>query len=197
MKNKLLILFCYFALSTSVCLVAEELSIEKLDITLNSTKINGKGWDAFKNAPDIALCVVTMSDDHCYLRVGSKKDSSRKTHNPLFQDKKYSLCQNSYNCKFEINKLLNDISGIIILDLDTKNNDFVDAAIILNDAKEDSSLADKIKTMDERLRNISYKYSQVFTKREEKHRLKKFSVCKITKDSSNKCKLTQSKIEIN
>jgi len=195
MKSKLLILLCHVFFTASACVAEDNVLLEKIDITLNSTKINGKGWDAFKNAPDIALCVVTLANDQCFLRVGPKKDS-HKIHNPLFPKRKYSLCQNSYDCKFELNKPLNKILGLVILDLDAKNNDFVDAAII-SDPKEESDLSDKIKKMDERLRNISYKYSQVFSEAEKQRRLKKFPVCKISIGSSSKCKLKQSRIKIN
>ncbi len=196
MKSKLFVLLCCTFISISTCYAKEQaISIEKIDINLNSTKANGKGWDAFRNAPDIALCVVTASEDYCFLRVGPKKDS-RKIHNPLFQGRKYSFCQNSYDCKFEDNKPLNDILGLVILDLDAKNNDFVDAAIIIP-SKAKNQLSDEVKKMDERLRNISYKYSQVFTEGEKQRRLKKFPVCKVSKGSSSKCKLKQSKIKIN
>lgn len=196
MKSKLFILLCGIFLSISACYGKDQILLEKIDITLSSTKASGKGWDAFRNAPDIALCVVTSSDDHCFLRVGPQKNS-KKIHNPLFQKRKHSLCQNSYNCRFEVKQSLNDIVGLVILDLDAKNNDFVDAAIIIDGVKEEAELADKIKTMDERLRNISYKYSQVFTEAEKQRRLKKFTLCKNSKDSSSKCKLKQSNIEIN
>ncbi len=195
--NKKLLILLFGIFSISISNAKEDTTIiEKIDINLNSTKSNGKGWDVFRNAPDIALCVVTKTDDHCYLRIGSKGGSG-KIHNPLFAKRKYSLCQNSYNCRFELNQPLNNILGLVILDLDTKNNDFVDAAIIIDGTKEVAELADKIKTMDERLRNISYKYSQVFSEREKQRRLKKFTLCKISGSHSSKCKLKQSKIEIN
>jgi len=195
MKGILSTLLCYLFFTLSSCMAEEKTLIEKINISLDSSKISGKGWDAFKNAPDIALCVVTLANDQCFLRVSPKKDS-RKIHNPLFQKRKYSLCQNSYDCQFELNKPLNKILGLVILDLDAKNNDFVDAAILI-DSKEESDLSDEIKKMDERLRNISYKYSQVFSEAEKQRRLKKFPVCKISIDSTSKCKLKQSRIEVN
>ena len=190
-------LILFILVFTQTCSADNILSVKDIDIQLSSTKSSGKGWDAFRNAPDIALCIVTELDDHCYLQVGPKKDS-HKIHNPLFQKRKYSLCQNSYDCKFEVNTPLNEIMGLIVLDLDAKNNDFVDAAIIIPKAENaESKTIDKIKKMDERLRNISYKYSQVFSEAEKQRRLKKFTVCKVSKRNSSKCKLRQSRIEIN
>lgn len=195
MKYGLMILIWCVSIYTPMCVAEDKILLEKIEVTLNSTKNNGRSWDAFKNAPDIALCVVTATDDHCYLRVGSQGDSSPKIKNPLFQGKKYSFCQNSYDCKFEVNKPFKEVLGLVILELDTKNTDFVDAAIITS--KVEDRLSDEIKNMDERLRNISYKYSQVFSEAEKQRRLKKIPVCKISTDNSSECKLKQSRIKIN
>lgn len=196
MQKGLLILFFYNFFLISACHADYSLILEKIDINLNSTKTTGKGWDAFKNAPDIVLCVVTEDDDQCYLKTGSQSGSF-KIHNPLFKGRKYSLCQNSYNCQFELNRSIDKLLGLVILDLDSKNSDLVDTVVLVDSAIDESQLADKIKKMQERLKNISYKYSQVFSKAEERRRKRKNPVCKVSKATSTICTLQQSKITIN
>lgn len=194
---KLLILWLFFFIFTSGSMASDKPSINKIEIKLNSTKLNGKGWDALRNAPDIVICIVTDSHDHCYIEADKKNKKFSRIQNPLFQGQQFSQCQNSYNCIFEINKPLDELTGLIILDVDPKNNDYVDAVILIGNLEPEGNLQDNIKIMDERLRNISYKYSQVFTEAEKRRRKKKVPVCEVQKDREKICELKQSRIVIN
>lgn len=105
-------------------------------VVANKTKVNEAPWDGISGTgagkgaiffgiptsgpPDIAICVVTVSENkHCLF-----KGSGNKFH---------SLCQNSFDCDFPNVEIKDSNFGLVIIDLDTVQLDFIDMVILIRD----------------------------------------------------------------
>lgn len=105
-----------------------------LTVIADQTKNNGEPWDGLVGLggghgalwlpipnsdapPDLSICIVSISGNTTCIdrREGSKR---------------YSLCQNSFDCTFEKIEITGHSFGVIILDIDLKRDDLVDFFII-------------------------------------------------------------------
>lgn len=119
-------------------------AIFDLTVTADKTKANGSPWDGvpgFGNsnanlnaAPDIAVCLV---------RANAKPDCVwRPDGRRLF-----SVCQNSWTCKFSGVALQPLPIGLVFIDIDARNHDIVDTVILTDkvDAAANEDIADSLR----------------------------------------------------
>ena len=115
-----------------------------LSITADKTKANGSPWDGVPGlgnsklnldaAPDLAACLVRANTKpECIARPDGRR---------LF-----SICQNSWTCKFAGVALTPLPIGLIIIDIDVRNHDIVDAVILTDkvDAAADAAIGDAMR----------------------------------------------------
>lgn len=119
-------------------------AIFDLTVTADKTKANGSPWDGVPGlgnsaanlnaAPDIAVCVV---------RANAKPDCVwRPDGRRLF-----SLCQNSWTCKFPGIVLRPLPIGLVFIDIDARNHDIIDTVILTDkvDAVANAEIADALR----------------------------------------------------
>ena len=115
-----------------------------LMVTADKTKANGSPWDGVPGlgnskinlnaAPDLAACLV---------RANTKPECiGRPDGRRLF-----SICQNSWSCKFAGVALTPLPIGVIIIDIDVRNHDIVDAVILTDkvDAAANAAIGDAMR----------------------------------------------------
>ena len=85
----------------------------KIKVKVKQTKVNGKSWDAFGNAPDIAMCIDGDDGMQCY----PKGDSPRKVREPH--------CRDAFECTFRNVKVPDGEFEIILIDIDAMANDII------------------------------------------------------------------------
>jgi hypothetical protein len=82
-------------------------------VKVKQTKVNGKAWDAFGGAPDIALCIDGSGGMKCY----PDGDSPRKIAAPQ--------CRDAYTCTFRKVKIPSGEFEVIVVDVDAMANDII------------------------------------------------------------------------
>ena len=82
-------------------------------VKVKQSKVNGKAWDAFGGAPDIALCIDGSSGMKCY----PSGDSPRKVREPH--------CRDAFSCTFRNVKIPSGEFEVIVIDIDAMANDIV------------------------------------------------------------------------
>jgi hypothetical protein len=116
-----------------------------ITVTANATKPNGSPWDGvprFGNskinlnaAPDIAVCIVRANaKPECIWRPQGRR--------------LLSICQNAWTCKFGNVALQPLPIGLVFIDIDARNHDVIDVAILTdrNDADANAEIADSLRT---------------------------------------------------
>lgn len=116
-----------------------------ITVTANKTKANGSPWDgvpglgnsnANLNAPpDIAACLVRANaKPECLWRPDGRR---------LF-----SICQNSWTCKFNGAALRPLPIGLVFIDIDARNHDVIDTLILTDKSDEaaNAAIADSLRT---------------------------------------------------
>lgn len=116
-----------------------------ITVTADATKANGSPWDGVPRlgnsklnlnaAPDIAVCLVRANaKPECLWRPQGRR--------------LLSMCQNAWTCKFDNVALAPLPIGLIFVDIDARNHDIIDVAIVTdkNDAKANDDIADSLRT---------------------------------------------------
>jgi hypothetical protein len=183
-----------FLLSLSSIAVAQDLHFQ---IEANRTKINDAPWDGVAGAgagkgavffglptsgpPDLAVCVVTLDHpNNCLLN---------RRGNELT-----SICQNSFDCDFET-KVDATAFGLVVVDLDKAQHDFVDAVILMADEGGDDSV--DLEKLEAKVRDVSSKLSPPLTEGERQRRARELQKFRISDCSGRlECALRQSTLRI-
>lgn len=135
-----------FACAVAILVAGQALAADTYDVTVkvDTTKANGSPWDGIPRlgnskvnlnaAPDIALCVV---------RANAKPDCLWKPQGRRL----LSNCQNEWTCKFA-GVALSPPVGLVIVDIDARNHDIIDALILVGNetVKADDAVADAMRT---------------------------------------------------
>lgn len=135
-----------FVFAAFLALAALPAKADTYDVTVkaDTTKANGSPWDGIPRlgnskvnlnaAPDIALCIV---------RANAKPDCKWKPQGRRL----LSNCQNEWTCKFTGVELSPPV-GLVIVDIDARNHDIIDALILVGNetAKADDAVADAMRT---------------------------------------------------
>ena len=133
-----------FALLLSLSAQAQEPRFD-ITVTADATKANGSPWDGVPRlgnskinlnaAPDIAVCLV---------RANAKPECLWKPQGRRL----LSQCQNAWTCRFD-NVALGPLPvGLVFVDIDARNHDIIDVAVITDraDAKANDEIADSLRT---------------------------------------------------
>lgn len=116
-----------------------------ITVTADATKTNGSPWDGVPRlgnsklninaAPDIAVCLV---------RANAKPDCLWRPQGRRL----LSLCQNASTCTFSNVALQPLPIGLVFIDIDARNHDIIDVAILSdrNDAKANEDIKDSLRT---------------------------------------------------
>ncbi len=141
--SAIIVTMACLALLTPVTAHAAD-AIFDLTVTADKTKANGSPWDGVPGlgnstanlnaAPDIAVCLV---------RANAKPDCVwRPDGRRLF-----SVCQNSWTCRFPGVALQPLPIGLVFIDIDARNHDIVDTVILTDkvDAAANEDIADSLR----------------------------------------------------
>jgi len=82
-------------------------------VKVKQSKVNGKAWDAFGGAPDIALCIDSSDGMKCY----PDGASPRKIENPE--------CRDAFTCTFRNVRIPSGEFEVIVVDVDAMANDII------------------------------------------------------------------------
>ena len=115
-----------------------------LTLTADKTKANGSPWDGVPGlgnskvnlnaAPDLAVCLVRANaKPECVWRPDGRR---------LF-----SICQNSWTCKFAGVALQTLPIGLVFIDIDVRKHDIIDTVILTDRADEaaNAEIADSLR----------------------------------------------------
>ena len=86
-------------------------------VQVEETKANGKTWDGFKGAPDIAICLSDGVRTWCLPDGASPKAILR------------ARCQDSFSCLFNIELEPEKMYSVTVVDVDATDNDTVGSAL--------------------------------------------------------------------
>lgn len=115
-----------------------------ITVTADKTKANGSPWDGVPGlgnskvnldaAPDIAVCLVRA---HAKPECLWKPDGRRL----------FSICQNTWTCKFPNVALQPLPIGLIFIDIDVRNHDVIDTLILTDKVDEaaNAEIADSLR----------------------------------------------------
>ncbi|SHO57042.1 hypothetical protein [Vibrio quintilis] len=174
-----------------------------LKIKADHAKYNDTPWDGIggssggvgifrtglptAGAPDLKLCTLYPSgESQCFFRVEKKKGFFSGKE----RVKHYSYCQNSDECRFELDFSSFPV-GIVIVDIDVESDDLVDA-FVLTDATNKSD----IKRLDSHLRAYANSLAPAYSNGEKQRRRRPFPTCVVNKSKVTKCRLRQSSIHL-
>jgi hypothetical protein len=168
---------------------------DKYDIQVeaNPRKVNGSPWDGsnvqailgplmggVENPPDLMICLFSetgLSD--CLTKRGNNHESR---------------CHDSNDCEWREVNLPQGILGIVIIDLDLKYDDFVDAVILLENSNQQQSVtADKIESA---MRDFIKIKTPASTASEAERREREFQRISLTVCMDAPCALRQSRISL-
>lgn len=163
-------------------------------VTADPSKVNGQPWDGFgggnlggrasvmvptSGPPDLALCIVVLD--------GSSSCLDRRQGG-----KRYSLCQDSYDCDYERVELPGGVVGLIVTDIDTNSDDLVDFLILHTD---DTGTEEQTARLEQTLRQQVARMAPAFLDGEKQRRARQVLELNAWDCIEKECRLRQSKIQ--